>query len=127
ARYPQPELLLLDEPAAGIDFHHEKPFYELIAELNRKTGVTVVLVSHELSVISEHVHHVLCLNDGRVQCEGPPQSMGEMLAQTFGEQRACIRTIIIRTRRRTDSSVLASSSPFFGRFLFIGRPGASPL
>ena len=50
ALQPEPELLLLDEPAAGVDFHHEKPFYDLIANLNKKTGVTVVLVSHELSV-----------------------------------------------------------------------------
>src|SRR5262249_4530359 len=39
---PQPELLLLDEPAAGIDFKDQRKFYELIATLNRDTGVTVL-------------------------------------------------------------------------------------
>src|SRR5581483_5007529 len=43
---PQPELLLLDEPAAGIDFKDQTAFYDLIGRLNRETGVTVVLVSH---------------------------------------------------------------------------------
>jgi zinc transport system ATP-binding protein len=82
----QPELLLLDEPAAGIDFQTQKKFYELLAELNRSTGVTILLVSHELSVVSEHAHHVLCLKDGRIQCQGPPTVVltGENLAQTFG-------------------------------------------
>src|ERR1700712_983193 len=43
---PQPELLLLDEPATGIDFQTEREFYKLIADLCESTGVTVLLVSH---------------------------------------------------------------------------------
>jgi ABC-type Mn2+/Zn2+ transport system ATPase subunit len=86
ALHPRPELLLLDEPAAGIDFEHAEKFYEMIARLNRETGVTVLLVSHELSVVSKHAHHVLCLKDGRIQCQGPPQKIitSEVLSQTFG-------------------------------------------
>lgn len=83
---PQPELLLLDEPASGIDFKDQQRFYELIAELNAQTGVTVLLVSHELSMVSQHAHQVLCLRDGRIQCQGPPGEIlrAEVLAQTFG-------------------------------------------
>ncbi|MBI1913194.1 MAG: metal ABC transporter ATP-binding protein [Planctomycetes bacterium] len=83
---PHPELLLLDEPAAGIDFQHAEKFYELLADLNRRTGVTILLVSHELSVVNRHAHHVLCLTDGRVQCQGPPQEMltQDAILRTFG-------------------------------------------
>ena len=86
ALQPHPELLLLDEPAAGIDFQEEGSFYELIGELNRKTGVTILLVSHDLSAVSRLVHHVLCLSKGRIQCQGSPYEIltGEMLSQTFG-------------------------------------------
>jgi zinc transport system ATP-binding protein len=87
ALQPHPELLLLDEPAAGIDFQRQEEFYELIADLNRKTGVTILLVSHELSVVSKHAHHVLCLKDGQIQCQGPPQEIPKMLTQTFGEEK----------------------------------------
>src|SRR5581483_1392083 len=66
---PQPELLLLDEPAAGIDFRDQQKFYDLIGGLNRKSGVTVLLVSHELSMVSRHSDHVLCLTDGKIQCQ----------------------------------------------------------
>jgi zinc transport system ATP-binding protein len=69
---PQPELLLLDEPAAGIDFKDQKKFYELIASINRDTGVTVLLVSHDLNMVQAHAHDVLCLRDGAIQCQGPP-------------------------------------------------------
>jgi len=83
---PRPELLLLDEPAQGIDFKDQVNFYDLLARLNHDTGVTILLVSHELSVVSKHAHHVLCLKDGRIHCEGPPHEMlrQEVIAQTFG-------------------------------------------
>jgi zinc transport system ATP-binding protein len=90
ALQPNPELLLLDEPAAGIDFKDQQPFYDLIAKLNAETNVTVLLVSHDLSLVSRHAHHVLCLRDGRVWCEGPPAEIlsPEALAQTFGPEMA---------------------------------------
>jgi zinc transport system ATP-binding protein len=69
---PQPELLLLDEPAAGIDFKDQKKFYELISSINRETGVTVLLVSHDLNMVQAHAHDVLCLRDGAIQCQGHP-------------------------------------------------------
>jgi zinc transport system ATP-binding protein len=83
---PRPELLLLDEPAAGIDFRMQQSFYQLIGELNAKTGVTVLLVSHELSMVSLLAHHVLCLKDGQIACEGAPQEIlhSDVLARTFG-------------------------------------------
>lgn len=89
ALQPKPELLLLDEPAAGIDFRDEEMFYELIARINRETGVTILLVSHEMNVVSRQAHHVLCLKDGRIQCEGPPQEVitKKMLADIFGADK----------------------------------------
>jgi ABC-type Mn2+/Zn2+ transport system ATPase subunit len=81
---PHPELLLLDEPASGIDFQRAGQFYELLADLNRTTGVTILLVSHDLSIVNRHAHRVLCLKDGRVQCQGAPQEIQDSLAQTFG-------------------------------------------
>jgi ABC-type Mn2+/Zn2+ transport system ATPase subunit len=85
ALYPQPELLLLDEPAAGIDFKDQEKFYQLISRVNRDNRVTILLVSHDLNVVSKVVNNVICLKDGRVQCEAAPQQMTpEMLRQTFG-------------------------------------------
>lgn len=63
---PEPELLLLDEPAAGIDFQDQERFYELLAKINAETGVTVVLVSHDLGAVTRHCHYGIRLHQGRV-------------------------------------------------------------
>jgi zinc transport system ATP-binding protein len=88
ALQPKPELLLLDEPAAGIDFQDQQRFYDLLADLNRETGVTILLVSHDLSVVGRLVEHVFCLQDGRIVCEGSPHHIlsSEVLARTFGPE-----------------------------------------
>jgi zinc transport system ATP-binding protein len=89
AMHPKPELLLLDEPAAGIDFQDQESFYDLIAELNRGGQVTILLVSHDVSVVSKHAHQVLCLKDGIIQCQGPPVNVinDKMLEQIFGKDK----------------------------------------
>src|SRR5262249_62086967 len=88
ALQPQRELLLLDEPAAGIDFRDQPKFYDLIARLNRERGVTVLLVSHDTSMVSDHAHQVLCLAEGRIQCHGPPRELTEeVIRKTFGTEK----------------------------------------
>jgi zinc transport system ATP-binding protein len=90
ALQPHPELLLLDEPAAGIDFQDQEKFYDLIARINRERKTTILLASHDISMVSQRAGHVLCLKDGHVHCQGPPSETltDEMLAQTFGMDRA---------------------------------------
>ena len=55
-----PELLLLDEPTAGVDASAQREFYELLKKLNEKT--TIVLVSHDLTAVSVYVDKIACLN-----------------------------------------------------------------
>jgi zinc transport system ATP-binding protein len=90
ALQPNPELLLLDEPAAGIDFKDQEKFYALIDRLNKETGVTILLVSHDLSVVSRFAHHVLCLKDGHIACEGRPGDLpfNDLIGKTFGTEKA---------------------------------------
>jgi len=86
ALYPRPELLLLDEPAAGVDFQYQEKLYDLLTRINRETGVTVLLVSHDTSIVSTRSDHVLCMKDGRIQCDGPPREVmtDENLRTVFG-------------------------------------------
>lgn len=87
---PHPELLLLDEPAAGVDLPGQEEFYALLARINRENQATMLLVSHDLSVVTKHAHHVLCLKDGVVACSGHPKDIVTMetLKDIFGQDRA---------------------------------------
>lgn len=89
AMQDRPELLLLDEPAAGVDIEGEATFHDLIARQVRDHGVTVVLVSHDLSVVSEITDHVVCLNR-RLMCEGNARDLltAETIAHVFGGHKA---------------------------------------
>ena len=80
-----PELLILDEPAAGVDFQGELLFCELLEGLRRNRGFTQLMVSHDLSTVTHHASHVICLNRC-VAAEGSPQDVltPQNLAAVFG-------------------------------------------
>lgn len=67
-----PTLLILDEPSTGIDIVGEEQFYDLLKEQRDQHGTTVVLVSHDIAVISNVVDQVICVNK-RLVCFGPPK------------------------------------------------------
>ena len=69
-----PEILLLDEPAAAVDMSGEALFCELLEEVHTDLGLTTLLVTHDLSVVSTHAHHVLCLNRTLI-CAGLTQEV----------------------------------------------------
>ncbi len=85
---PSPELLLLDEPAAGIDFKDQTKFYDLISQINRETGITILLVSHDLNMVNDYSHHVLCLCNGTIACQGTPEEIltPANLSRVFGAE-----------------------------------------
>ncbi|MDQ1261434.1 MAG: zinc transport system ATP-binding protein, partial [Euryarchaeota archaeon] len=57
-----PELLLLDEPTAGVDSAQQTEFYDLLCHLNRHLQIAIVLVSHDVTAISKYVSKIACLN-----------------------------------------------------------------
>jgi len=83
----EPDLLILDEPTAGVDITGEADMYELINELKTKLNCAVLLVSHELHLVMSQTDQVLCLNK-HLCCSGQPelvQQHPEYLA-LFGQQ-----------------------------------------
>ncbi|MCC7510391.1 MAG: metal ABC transporter ATP-binding protein [Planctomycetes bacterium] len=89
ALHGAPELLLLDEPAAGVDMEGEATFLELIHKQVHERGATVVLVSHDLSVVSDITDRVICLNVD-LKCEGKAKDLltAERIAEVFGGHKA---------------------------------------
>jgi zinc transport system ATP-binding protein len=72
----KPELLVLDEPARGVDHLGEADLYALIGRLRNERGLGVLLVSHDLHVVMAQSDRVLCLNR-HVCCHGVPETVSQ--------------------------------------------------
>lgn len=90
-----PDLLLLDEPYAGIDVVGESTFYEILKHLKELHHTTIVMVSHEVDILSTFVDEVLCFNR-KLVCQGPPLDMfkGDTMARLFGKEAAFYKHVI---------------------------------
>ena len=64
AMVKQPKILLLDEPATGIDTAAKADLYAMLKKINREQGVTIVMVSHDLELAADAAQNALCLDHG---------------------------------------------------------------
>lgn len=71
----QPSILLLDEPTAALDWHHQSVVYRRARALNQEQGVTVVLVSHDLNLAALFARRLVLLDRGRVRRVGTPDEV----------------------------------------------------
>lgn len=80
-----PDILILDELSAGVDVRGGTLLCELLEELRAARGFTHVLVTHDLSLVTAHATHVICLNRS-VIASGPPRDVlsTRVLERTFG-------------------------------------------
>jgi len=58
----EPKVLILDEPTTGVDAEVQMMFYDMLHILNQEQNLTVVLITHDIGVITKHVNKVACLN-----------------------------------------------------------------
>ena len=71
----EPRVLLLDEPAAHLDIHHQVEIHALLERLAREKGMTVIAVSHDLNLAAEYCDRLLVLAGGRVCAGGRPEEV----------------------------------------------------
>ncbi len=82
----EPKILFLDEPASGVDIEGQERFHDLITRLNKKNGLTVMLISHDLNIVYRFADNVLCMNR-RLICSGKPEEMltDDVIKSVYGE------------------------------------------
>lgn len=81
-----PNVLLFDEPTTGIDEPGEELLYATVERLQREEHLTVIFISHELSLVYRMASEVLCLGRRGLTCFGPPRHIltPETLERTYG-------------------------------------------
>ncbi|MDI6691390.1 MAG: ATP-binding cassette domain-containing protein [Candidatus Bathyarchaeota archaeon] len=71
----QPEVMVLDEPTSFLDPLSAKKIFKVIYELNKKLGITVVLVEHRLDLTARYADHIIVMDDGKVVLDGEPREI----------------------------------------------------
>jgi iron complex transport system ATP-binding protein len=71
----EPAVILLDEPTASLDIHHQIDFLDLILTLNREKGLTIVMASHDMNLASEFCNRLILLREGTVFKIGTPEEV----------------------------------------------------
>lgn len=70
-----PKVLLLDEPTAFLDVQHQIDICRVVRRLKEESGFTIVLVSHDLNLVSQFCDRILLLDRGRIVCIGSPDAV----------------------------------------------------
>src|SRR5271157_1290361 len=71
----KPQVLVLDEPTSFLDPLTARKIFEVIHELNRSIGITVVLVEHRLDLTAKYANHIIVMDQGRVLLDGDPHQI----------------------------------------------------
>ena len=82
----QTDILLLDEPTTYLDLSHQVEVLDLLTDLNRERGTTIVMVLHDLNLAARYAERLVTMKDGRIVAQGAPAEVmtEEMLADVFG-------------------------------------------
>lgn len=96
---PRPRLLLLDEPTTGIDPSGQQRFVEFIQDLRRELKLTVVLVSHDLRVVTSMADRIACLNVTLHYHDAPERLGQDVMHRVFGCQLGETQKFEFRTQK----------------------------
>jgi len=71
----QPDIMVLDEPTSFLDPVGAQKIFEVINELNKKLGITIILVEHRLDLAAKYANHVIVMDEGKVVLNGTPREI----------------------------------------------------
>ncbi len=89
----QTDILLLDEPTTFLDITYQIEILDLLTDLNRKYGTTIVMVLHDINLSARYADHIFALHNGLLVAEGAPSQVitSTMIKDIFGLDCAVIQ------------------------------------
>ncbi|RYE32989.1 MAG: ABC transporter ATP-binding protein [Hyphomicrobiales bacterium] len=126
----EPELVILDEPTTALDKTVESQVLDLVSRLQKRTGTTLIYVSHDLNVIARMCERVLVMKDGKVLEDGPT-------GEVFTRPRTDYARTLIAAIPKLETAKSSNVAPFHGQepalsiekldFSYGRPPGWNPL
>ncbi len=71
----EPEIIVMDEPTAGLDPKGREEILELLKKLHEEKGITIILISHSMEDVARYVQRMLVLNEGQLVLDGAPEKI----------------------------------------------------
>ena len=117
------DLLLLDEPTTFLDVAHQIEVLDLLRDLNRRRGTTIVTVLHDLNLAARYSDHLIAIRSGMVVASGPPSqvvtentigSVFEMACKVIDDPVSATPMVVPIGRRSKEPSALPALDPAVG-------------
>ncbi|MCI5919343.1 MAG: ABC transporter ATP-binding protein [Roseburia sp.] len=70
-----PEILILDEPTAGQDYHHYTEIMEFLRKIHRELGITIVMITHDMHLMLEYTDRAIVIADGQMLADDTPANI----------------------------------------------------
>ena len=119
-----PQVLLCDEPTSALDLETSASILELLEEINRRLGITMVLISHEMHVIKKVCTRVAVMNRGEIIEEGDVHDIFAQPKHAFTQQLV-EHTFDLELPQRLKESVVGRGTLL--KMLFLGEPAGHPV
>lgn len=89
----QTDILFLDEPTTFLDITYQVEILDLLTDLNRKRGTTIVMVLHDINLAARYADHIFALRQGKLVAEGEPSKVitNELIKDVFGLRCSVIK------------------------------------
>ena len=105
-----PDLLIADEPTTALDVTIEAQILDLLADLQRETGMAMLFITHDLGVVRQIADRVLVMQDGRLVEAGPTEQVFSAPSEAYTSALIAARPKDIRTPMKTTGAPLLTAS-----------------
>ena len=94
----EPEMIILDEPTAGQDYHHYTEIMEFLKKLNQESGITIVMITHDMHLMLEYTDRAIVLADGQILADDTPAAIltDEHLAERANLKKTSLYDLAVK-------------------------------
>ena len=112
----EPEIMILDEPTAGQDYRHYTEIMEFLKKLNQESGITIMMITHDMHLMLEYTDRAIVLADGKILADDTPASIltNEQLAEQANLKKTSLYDLALKCG-------ISDASGFVERFIQYDR------